>query len=183
MLIVVTVVLVLSFGSSKVLADNALNSIVGNTPFFDPDSLGTTSSPTPTPCTGSSGAYGGTFDQWLQAVAEVESGDNPTANNGSATGIYQWEPETWLSNRTVYGPALQYNSADEAPADVQFAVAYLNYGEALKSIEGQANLLVFNNNPFFWLSVEHYIPAALTDFSLPMLFHQTTLNPQLNTQT
>jgi hypothetical protein len=28
------------------------------------------------------------------------------------------------------------------------------------------NLLTYNDNPFFWLSVEHYIPAALSDFAL-----------------
>ena len=44
---IVAVVLVLSFGSSNVLADNALNSIVGGTPFYDPDSTGSTTTTNP----------------------------------------------------------------------------------------------------------------------------------------
>lgn len=95
----------------------------------------------------------GGVDRFLQVLAFNESGGNPTAANprSSARGKYQYITSTWRSvAQTYYPPAMQYATADQAPEEVQDAVAYIEYTKKFNDLENDA----------FRLAVSHFYPRA-----------------------
>jgi len=146
------------------LTNDDLQSIIQETPFYDPNDTGTAGGSTGSCGTG--GSIGGSLDQILQAVALHESNDNPTADSGDgAYGKYQFIPSTWQNDAaSLYPPAQQYTTANLAPEAYQDAVAYLANIGPYKS---------YNGDPF-WLAVNWYggsgiVNAAYPDKNSPIL--------------
>lgn len=97
----------------------------------------------------------GGVDRFLQVLAFNESRGNPTAANpdSSARGKYQYITGTWRSvAQTYYPPAMQYATADQAPEEVQDAVAYLEYTKKFNDLDSDV----------FKLAVSHFYPIANT---------------------
>jgi hypothetical protein len=96
---------------------------------------------------------GGVY-KFVQTLAYHESGDVVTADNGGATGKYQYEPGTWASSaKSYYAPAAQFANAKDAPEGVQDAVAYIEY--SVKFIQYGGDLKK--------LAVSHIYPAVAND--------------------
>ncbi len=100
---------------------------------------------------GSTTGFGGTLDQFMQAIAIHESGDIPTSDSGNgAYGKYQFIQSTWQGDAAqYYPPAQQFATANLAPEEVQDALMYLVYDPVYKQANGD----------IFAMAIDHYYPA------------------------
>jgi hypothetical protein len=136
------------------------DSIIGQTPFYDPNDTCSDTSTGSVTGSGTGGAAlnipaGDAMDKFLEAIALHESHGNPLAGSpGAASGKFQFEPATWKGETAkYYAPGQQYPYASAAPEDIQDAVAYLTYLPVYKSTNGN----------IFDMAVEVYYPLALTN--------------------
>lgn len=156
-------VLPLLFPTEALAASNADNIGAGrDTVYFEKGDFGSEC----TVETSSSGEDG--VDDFLRALADQESGGDPTAENpvSSASGKYQYIDSTWHgltydnpstpAKEGIYPPASKYAHAKDAPEAIQDAVAYIEYTKKFADL----------GNSIFNLAVSHFYPAALTDKSL-----------------
>ncbi|HSX41104.1 MAG TPA: N-acetylmuramoyl-L-alanine amidase [Candidatus Saccharimonadales bacterium] len=125
------------------------HAIDNDTTKYDPSYCSTTSS-------NPSSVSGDQVIRFLQALAEQESGGDPTqpGSAGSARGKYQYIDTTWQNNsQAYYPPAHAYPMANLAPENMQDAVAYIEYSLKFKEL----------NNDLFKLAVSHFWPVANQD--------------------
>jgi hypothetical protein len=95
---------------------------------------------------------GDTITRFLQALAMQENGGKVKGDSGTgARGKYQYIDSTWHAHaKQYYPPADKYANANEAPEEVQDALAYIEYSSKFKSYNGD----------LFKLAVSHFYPAA-----------------------
>lgn len=95
------------------------------------------------------------IDRLLRAIAQRESGGDPTAeaSGSTASGKYQYIDGTWQSRKSSYPPSGDYTHAANAPEPIQDAVAYIEYTKKIQDFNGD----------LVKIAVSHYYPIANTD--------------------
>lgn len=122
-----------------------------------------TSSESSNPC-GANQAGNGSIDQLMQAIAENESGGDPTAYNGGgqAYGRYQMIHSTWQDRAKAYDnvagtniAGTYPNASDDNKGNIQDAVEYIFLVKESVQFNGSV----------FKIAVNQYWPVANTDYS------------------